>query len=225
MNSNDPTIPFSRLSAFVRQITHDVRNGLNAIDLEAAFVTELVTDTEARDELKKLRDMVSNVAKSMQQLSASVAEPKLNKANLGAREFAEALRDRVAEHLAEHTDKIAWNLEIGGESLDVDFEQMTSALLEIIRNAFQFRGDDVPVELRVFIKENTLVFEQREQKTSLPSDPGSWGVNPLLSTRRGGYGLGLFRARRIIEAHDGAVETCHDGTLLTTRVALPLAKS
>ena len=34
-------IPLPRVVNFVRQITHDVRNGLNAIDLQAAFIAEI----------------------------------------------------------------------------------------------------------------------------------------------------------------------------------------
>ena len=36
--SADLKVPFERIAKFVRQVTHDVRNGLNAMDLQAAYV-------------------------------------------------------------------------------------------------------------------------------------------------------------------------------------------
>jgi len=42
------------VAKFVRQLTHDVRNGLSAIDLETAFIAEIATDEEVLAETRKL---------------------------------------------------------------------------------------------------------------------------------------------------------------------------
>jgi nitrogen-specific signal transduction histidine kinase len=65
----------------------------------------------------------------------------------------------------------------------------------------------------------------REGKSAVPSLPESWGVEPLISTRRGGFGMGLFCARRILAVHQGRIESTFDpaAQLLTTRLCLPLA--
>ena len=38
----EPSIPWSRVTKFIRQLNHDVRNHLNAIELQSAFVGEIV---------------------------------------------------------------------------------------------------------------------------------------------------------------------------------------
>ena len=43
-----PEIKWPRLAAFMRQHTHDVRNGLNSLDLETSFLEEFVNDDEGR---------------------------------------------------------------------------------------------------------------------------------------------------------------------------------
>jgi nitrogen-specific signal transduction histidine kinase len=72
-----------------------------------------------------------------------------------------------------------------------------------------------------------LVIELLEGKTSLPSAPETWGCEPLVSTRRSGFGMGLFFARRVLAAHQGEVRFTFDpgAEQLTTRVSLPLAAS
>ncbi len=52
----------------------------------------------------------------------------------------------------------------------------------------------------------------------------SWGDQPLLTTRRGAnaYGLGLFRARRIAEVHDGDLHARYDAAARQLEVSLDL---
>ncbi|MEI9898471.1 MAG: hypothetical protein WDN28_32595 [Chthoniobacter sp.] len=79
-NSTDTiTVPFPRITGLVRQLTHDVRNGLNNVDLQAAFLQEIVTDPQAVPEIKRLRGMVTDAAKMLQSFSASfwLPEPSL----------------------------------------------------------------------------------------------------------------------------------------------------
>ena len=63
-----------RLVNFVKQVTHDVRNGLNAIDLQSAYIAEIAGEGELAEELGKLRKMVSHVTDDMRDLSARFSE-------------------------------------------------------------------------------------------------------------------------------------------------------
>ena len=69
------------------------------------------------------------------------------------------------------------------------------------------------------------MIELREQrKRRCLRRPETWGREPLVSTRRGGYGIGLFHARRLLAAHGGrSCEFSHDpaAAQLTTRIFLP----
>jgi signal transduction histidine kinase len=51
------------------------------------------------------------------------------------------------------------------------------------------------------------------------------GRAPLVSTRRAGYGLGLYHARQIFTLHGGDVEFVAnaDKCVLVSRITLPLA--
>ena len=89
------------------------------------------------------------------------------------------------------------------------------------------REDGRPMEARVRARDKHLAMELLESKSSVPSPPETWGLEPLVSTRRGGFGMGLFYARQVLEAHEGEVTATFDpeAKQLTTRLSLPIVGS
>src|SRR5207237_7494280 len=61
---------------FVRQLSHDLRNQLNAAELQAALIGELTNDEELKSEARRLREIISQLGITLQALSTSVAEPR-----------------------------------------------------------------------------------------------------------------------------------------------------
>ena len=219
----EPLIPLPRLASFIRQLSHDIRNGLNAIDLEASLIAEITTEPEIAAEAKKLRGMVSNVTRSLQTLSGRFAEIKLSNAILcPVSDFLEVLRERVEQEFSDRASDIKWRIETEKGAIEIDFELVIAALSEILRNAFQFRTADAPIEFHVREEDALIVFEVRTQSSPGATQPETWGLEPLVSTRRSGYGLGLFYARRIIQTHGGTLNPVLENGSVVTRVRLPL---
>lgn len=224
-DSKEPVIPFSRVGSFIRQVTHDVRNNLNGMDLQAAYAVELITDPEANEEVRRVRQMIQQAAKQLQALSSYFQLPQPNLVSYSANIFVEDLRDRLTKIFPEQMPSVEWEVSVGDEMISVDLEQIFSTIAEVFKNAFQFREAGQPISASVFTENGRVVLEIEEGKTTVPSDPSTWGREPFVSTRRGGYGLGLFRARRILELHGGEIVASHDSARarLTTRVSLPVA--
>ena len=63
---------------FVRQLSHDIRNNLNAVELQSAFLAELASDAEIKDEIQRLRQMISQVGSSLQRLTTGLAQASPN---------------------------------------------------------------------------------------------------------------------------------------------------
>jgi len=218
-------IPLERVAKFVRQLSHDLRNSFGAIDLQAAFLSELVSDPEVIAELRKMRGMVSTGAKSLQTLSAKFAAANPNLVALPAKMFMEDFQDRLARTHAEEAAQLKWSIHLEEESIAVDLEMLFTALAELCRNAFHFRRGGEPILGSAQSEDGHLVVELRQPVAAPETAPETWGRTPLVTTRRGGYGLGLYQARHLLAAHRGTVDFVHDPTaaLLTTRVVLPLA--
>jgi signal transduction histidine kinase len=218
-----PLIPFARFAGFVRLLSHEIRNGLNAIDLESAFIGEITTEPEIAAEIKKLRGMVSNVTHDLQKLSARVAELRMNNVILcPVRDFLEVFRERIEREFSDQMPEIVWRIETQSGGIEMDFEMMIAALSEIFRNAFQFRAAQAPVEFGARAEDAQIVFEIRTQPTPGATPPETWGRELLVSTRHGGFGLGLFYAGRILAAHGGTLDAELENETAVTRVRLPL---
>jgi signal transduction histidine kinase len=222
-----PQIPFDRVVSMVRHLTHDARNGLNSVDLQAAYVAELVTGDEARAEMKQLRAMISNASKLFQSLSARfwVASPQF--VTYSAAIFIEDFRDRLKRKLPDQAGEIGWTEDVAEVPIRVDIELVFSALSELFKNAFDFREAGQKIAARAATKDGHFLLELQEGKTALPTPASQWGIDPLVSTRRAGYGLGLFHARQILALHGAELTFDHDSAAgrLTTRVAFPIAEA
>ncbi|PYK48239.1 MAG: hypothetical protein DME51_11940 [Verrucomicrobia bacterium] len=59
---NSPSVSWSDTVRFIRQLGHDLRNDLNAIELQSAYIGELEKNEEVLGEIKRLREMVSGMA-------------------------------------------------------------------------------------------------------------------------------------------------------------------
>jgi len=226
--SGDPEslrIPFSRIATFVRQVTHDVRNNLNSMDLQAAYVNELVKDPEAVAEVRRIRDLIQSSARHLQALSANFQTAALNLVTYNAKILVEDLRDRLAKTFPAEAQKISWKVNLDEESLEVDVEAFFGSLIELLRNAIQFGGPKADISVEVENENGFFVLQILEAKPAPATPPESWGAEPFVSTRRSGYGLGLYRTRKTLGLHGGGLTIFYDSkrALLVSRVMLPLA--
>lgn len=220
-------MPFERVAQLVRQLSHDFRNGLNTLDLQAAFLQELVSDPEALPEVKRLRAIVTQTAKTIQTFSSSFSVREPHFVTYAAKIVIEDFRSRMAAFLPENAPVIPWEEALGEEAISVDLELIFRVFSEVFKNAVQFREKGRELSARVGAEAGRFVLELREGKSALPAPPETWGREPLVSTRRGGFGMGLFYARRVLALHQGTLDFAYDkdAEQLTTRITLPLAEA
>jgi signal transduction histidine kinase len=219
-------IPLPRLVNFVRQVTHDVRNGLNAIDLQTALIAEIAGEGEIGEELGKLRKMVAHVTGDMQQLSGHFAELRPLLMQYPVQEFLQGLKESVEEELGTQAKRIVWEIRFEDEEMDMDYTLLTAALTELARNAIYFREGDQAIHFNAWDEDGNVVFEVRQSRSQPVTGADQWGREPLVSSRRGGYGLGLYYVRRITDSLGGALDAGYDAKAgeLRVRLILPINK-
>lgn len=71
ITSHDP-----RVTAIVRRHTHDVRNYINSLDLEASLLEELITDPDAITSVKRMRAQLSQLEATVRELSVKFTEAR-----------------------------------------------------------------------------------------------------------------------------------------------------
>lgn len=222
MVAEPPAVPFERVARLVRQLTHDFRNSLNAIDLQTVFLSEIASEAEVRGEIKRLREIIRNSAKTLQHLSSLVQNPKANLMDCPIELFVQDFRDRMARNFPKESGAIVWENEESPRSITTDLELLNAALTELLKNAIQFRDAKDPLRIQTSLRGRDFVVALREPKTT-PLEPGDWEREPLQSAKRGAHGLGLVYVSRLNEAIGARITRQFREGALMTEVFIPLA--
>jgi len=218
-------VPWSDTVRFVRQLSHDLRNDLNAIELQTAYIGELTQDQELTSEIRRLREVVSGLNSMLQLLSRAVGEVAPNMITYPAGEFLADMRMQIERNFSKENDEITWDLQLHDEMLNIDPQLVQEVFVELFANAFQHERGKGALLARARISDGRFVFTLHEPKAVFSSDTQNWGREPLRNVRQRHYGLGLNRVRAIIEAHGGELQAHYNpkaATLVST-VTLPVS--
>jgi signal transduction histidine kinase len=219
------TVSWSEVVRFVRQLSHDLRNDLNAAELQAAFLGELADDNaELKEEVKRLREMISKLAVRLQTLSSAMGGIKPTIMTYRISEFCEDLEKKFLQEFPPESAAVKWNIKAGDETFEVDPQLLQQAFLELFTNAFLHARGKGPIVAQAGIDNGKFVFSLREPKSGFESSTENWGREPIGKVGQGHYGLGLNRVRVILEAHGGELGAHYDPSKaeLVTTVTLPI---
>ncbi len=216
-------VAWSDVVRFIRQLTHDLRNHLNAIELQSAYISELEREDGLKSEIKRLHEMVARLTSTLQSLSKAVSDVKLNLIPYRAADLAEDLRKKIDHDFSGEGAPINWNIQVGNAMLNVDPQLLQEALAELFANAFRHNRDKGTLIAIARVDRKRLLFTLQEPKSGFNLSTESWAREPLRKVSHGHYGLGLNRVRAIVEAHGGEIYAQYNPNVsaLTTTLVLP----
>ena len=222
--SESPSVPWPDMVKFVRQLGHDIRNNLNAVELQSAYLGELAEEGELKGEVQRLREMISSIGTSLQRLSAALSQVNPTLMSYSAADFVEDMKQKLATDFATDAAKVTWDVQLKDEQLQIDPQLAQQALLELFANAFQHERNVKAIAAKTYIDNGRFVFELREPKARFDLSTENWGREPLQHIGQGHYGLGLNRTRAITEAHAGNFGAQYERatSTLVTKISLPL---
>lgn len=106
-----------------------------------------------------------------------------------------------------------------------DTNQLRSALTNIVRNAFEYSPSNAPVSVTVEASGSQVTVLVRDSGPGVPSEDREAIFDPFVRRQAGaprsGRGLGLFIAKRAVEAHGGRIWVVSNGRGTTFCVRLP----
>ena len=228
--SSDPTpteiqISMPEVVKFVRQLAHDLRNHLNAAELQSAYLLEIAENDEVREEIRRLRGMVAQVGANLQGLTAALSQPRLTEMPYAAKDFLEDLQQKIATDYPAGSAQVNWEESVGDATVNIDPQLLLPALAELFANAFRHERGEGTITASARVDKGRFIFTLSEPKRAFAHSTENWGREPLRVLGQGHYGLGLYRTRATIEAHKGNLSAHHDSAAssLVTTVSLPLA--
>ena len=110
-----------------------------------------------------------------------------------------------------------------------DAQQLRGAIANLVRNALAYSPTDTPVRVVVDERNGSARVRVKDRGPGIPANERRLIFDPFArghvgQTVRGGKGLGLFIAQRIVEAHEGAIHLRSGRSGATFCVEIPLVE-
>src|ERR1700719_1857118 len=153
-------VAWSDVVSFLRQLSHDVRNHLNAAELQAAYLGELAENAEMKAEVKRLREMIAEVSRALQSVTSKMAGIPTTRIPYGCADLIEDVKQKLAS--LGKADETEWDVQVGEARVEVDPQLLEEALLELFANASLYRSRDGALLATAKIDNGKFDFTLRE---------------------------------------------------------------
>src|ERR1700675_4693811 len=124
-----PSVHWPDMVKFVRQLSHDIRNNLNAVELQSAYLAELAEEGEMKNEVQRLREMISQIGISLQRLTAGMSQANPNLIPYPAADFVEDLKQKLTKEFPDNVANVTWDVQLKDATLQVDPQLIQQAFL------------------------------------------------------------------------------------------------
>jgi ligand-binding sensor domain-containing protein/signal transduction histidine kinase len=207
----------NRLQAdFVSGVSHELKTPLTLIRLYGE--TLLYGQDFSQEERRSYYQIITRESERLTHLIEKVLD------------FSRIDRDQKQYHLLEGdlSPVVTQTVEIYGQYLrrqgftirtalatglpviSFDADAISAAILNLMENAAQYSSESKLIEVRLHLEDGRVIFEVEDHGIGIPAGEREKIFQQFYRVRngmgKGGYGLGLFLVRHIMDAHGGRVE-------------------
>ena len=200
-------------------IAHEVRNPLGALDLFAGLLAEELQDRPEASHVARIRAELAALSKVVEEfLDYARTRPPLREPvdlSLLLAEVADLAAPIAAARQVSLTAE-------GGGSARADREQLRRAVLNLVRNAVEAAPAASEVVVVASADEGEARIEVRDRGPGLTPGARESLFRPFFTTKEKGTGLGLALAKKVIDAHGGALDLSdREGGGTVARLTVP----
>lgn len=197
-----------QLKLMLGGVAHEVKNPLGGIELFSGLLDEELVGAspdvkEARSHVEKIRRELAYLKRIVEDFLAFAREQKVAFESLDAGELLQGAADHLAGEAEGKSVKLV--VEAQPAKLSGDASLLTSALVNLVKNAVQISTSGQQVSLRGRTDGERYVFEVEDQGPGIATGLQAQVFEPFFTTREKGTGLGLPLARKLAEAHRGTL--------------------
>lgn len=212
------------IGQMLAQITHEVRNPLNAMSLNAEMLADEIEriDPAHGSDARELLGTVSGEIERLTQVTGHYLQlARRPRASLAPESLADLIAD-VARLLQAELGRSEVELDVACDPMPnqlVDGNQLRQVLLNVVRNAVEAGAHHLRLTVRRVDDEVQVALS--DDGPGMTPDQIDRAFDPFYSTKASGTGLGLAITRQILEDHDGTVSVASspgEGTTVTLRL-------
>jgi PAS domain S-box-containing protein len=220
---------------YVALISHDLRNPLSALLMNARLLIERLgadTEEERLPEHRYARSIERVTGRLVGMVEELYQSSALEAADLDVRlepVSPASLLASLPERFGTREDRLRIVVDDANTLplVRVDVPRFERALVNLVTNALKYSDPATKVDVELSRSENEVIFAVRDSGSGIAADDLVHLFEKYHRARgtrdREGMGLGLYIARRIVEAHRGRIwvesEVGHGSTF---RIALPI---
>lgn len=220
---HDPGAPshdaITELSAVTGGLAHEIRNPLATLKVNLQLLAEdwhelARIDPSTSDLVRRSIQRVDTMLREADRLAlildaflryAARHEPRRERCDLS--QFVARIAEFVGPQAAAQRVTIECRDADGPLCVAIDDDLLEQALLNLVFNALQAMPDGGALTIRTRrLPDARPAIEVIDTGPGIPPDRIGRVFEPYYSTRKGGTGLGLPTARRIVAAHGGSIE-------------------
>jgi signal transduction histidine kinase len=199
---------------FLRAVSHDMRTPLTVIGLTAELLAEAAgrrgdaAEQRRAEAITRARRQVERMIEDLVESSRLQSGPlELRKRPVEVRAFLHDILGKAAGVL--ETARIRVEAPLGVPPIDADPERLERVVMNLLTNAARHGGNDAAIEVSL---------ERRDRDVAVSITDHGRGIAPEEQpriferfyrapggARSAGLGLGLFIARKLVEAHGGRI--------------------
>lgn len=208
-------------------MAHEIRTPIGILRSSAQM---LAREPDLSSEARELTGFIESETERLNRLvstlldSARPRAPKLQPTDLHA--IIRHSIDLLTAQAEKKGIRISLNLDESHPLVEVDTEQMTQVLLNLVLNALQILPNGGQVAISTRGNAGRLIVEIADDGPGIPLDELSRVFDPFFTKREGGVGLGLAVVQQIIASHGGQIhagKSTLGGALFT--ITLPMKES
>ncbi len=194
------------------QITHEVRNPLNAISLNVEMLSDELGEldphhaTEAWDLLGTVSGEIDRLTRVTAHYLQLARRPPAELAPTSLSDLVHDVHRLIDAELEQQGVGLTLELADPGPQL-ADGNQLRQALLNVIRNATEAGATQLELRLGVATTDQgeDIVLTLIDDGPGMDPEQMERAFDPFYSTKAQGTGLGLAITRQILEDHDGRI--------------------
>lgn len=200
-----------RLGRMAAGAAHEMNNPLAAISGRAQILARRLEGTEGGEAARSIIDASEKLSDLIQGLHVFACPPevyreRIDASTLVARAVRMARRRAELAGVSEGAQEVRLRVDRAVPPLSVDPDQLSDAISELISNALQSNARD-RIEVRVHVdpSDDRLIVTVSDDGIGMTPETLASAFDPFFSAREAGRGtgLGLSKARRLVEMHGG----------------------